>query len=123
MKVSSTKTLGLAAISISSQAGYRRQTSLWHIRLHGYTVLEAKMQQEEIYARLTAVMRDVFDDDTLVATPEMTASDVKDWDSASHITLVVAVEQEFGIKFKTAELEDLKTVGQLVEHIARKTAK
>lgn len=81
------------------------------------------MQQEEIYSRLTAVMRDVFDDDTLVATPEMTASDVKDWDSASHITLVVAVEQEFGIKFKTAELEDLKTVGQLVEHIARKTAK
>jgi acyl carrier protein len=80
------------------------------------------MQQEEIYKRLTAIFRDVFDDDTLVATPELTAADVKDWDSVNHITLVVSIEQEFGIKFKTAELEKMKNVGQMVEQIEKKMA-
>jgi acyl carrier protein len=80
------------------------------------------MQQEEIYARLTKILRDVFDDETLVATPELTANDVMDWDSVSHITLVVAIEQEFGIKFKTAELEKMKNVAHMVEQIEKKLA-
>jgi acyl carrier protein len=80
------------------------------------------MQQQEIYDRLTVILRDVFDDDTLVATPELTAHDVKDWDSVSHITLIVAVEERFGIKFKTAEVEKMKDVGQMVERIETKLA-
>jgi acyl carrier protein len=78
------------------------------------------MQQQEIYARLTKIFRDVFDDESLVAVPEMTAADVEEWDSVNHITLVVAIEEEFGIKFKTAELEKMKNVGQMVEGIERK---
>lgn len=78
------------------------------------------MQQQEIYARLTKIFRDVFDDESLVAAPEMTAADVEEWDSVNHITLVVAIEEEFGIKFKTAELEKMKNVGQMVEGIERK---
>jgi acyl carrier protein len=80
------------------------------------------VQQQEIYARLTGIMRDVFDDETVVATPYLTADDVKDWDSVSHITLIVAVEESFGIKFKTAELEKMKDVGQMVQLIEAKTA-
>jgi acyl carrier protein len=80
------------------------------------------MTQQEIYPRLTKIMRDVFDDDNLVATPELTANDVEGWDSVNHITLVVAVEEAFGIKFKSAELEKMKNVGQLVEQIEKKTA-
>ena len=78
------------------------------------------MQQQEIYTRLTKIIRDVFDDESLVAMPEMTAADVAEWDSVNHITLVVAIEEEFGIKFKTAELEKMKNVGQMVEGIERK---
>ena len=80
------------------------------------------MQKEEIYKRLTTILKDVFDDDTLVATTELTAHDVKDWDSVSHITLIVAVEERFGIKFKTAEIEKMKDVGQMVEQIEKKVA-
>jgi acyl carrier protein len=80
------------------------------------------MTQQDIYPRLTKIMRDVFDDDNLVATPELTANDVEGWDSVNHITLVVAVEEAFGIKFKSAELEKMKNVGQLVEQIEKKTA-
>ena len=80
------------------------------------------MTQQEIYPRLTQIMRDVFDDDNLVATPELTAHDVKEWDSVNHVTLVVAIEEAFGIKFKSAELEKMKNVGQLVEQIQNKTS-
>jgi acyl carrier protein len=80
------------------------------------------MTQQEIYPRLTKIMRDVLDDDNLVVTPELTANDVEGWDSVNHITLVVAIEEAFGIKFKSAELEKMKNVGQLVDQIEKKTS-
>jgi acyl carrier protein len=80
------------------------------------------MQQAAIYEKLTGIMRDVFDDEALVATPEMTAAEVKEWDSVNHINLIVAVEEAFGIRFKSAELERMKNVGQMVDEIAKKTA-
>jgi acyl carrier protein len=80
------------------------------------------MTQQEIYPRLTRIMRDVLDDDSLVLTPETTAHDVKEWDSVNHVTLIVAIEEAFGIKFKSAELEKMKNVGQLVEQIQKKTS-
>ena len=80
------------------------------------------MQTEAIYAELTPVARDLFDDDDLVLTPELTAAEVPEWDSFNHINLIVAVESKFKIKFQTAELETLQTVGHLVALIQSKLA-
>lgn len=66
-------------------------------------------------------MVDVFDDDDLVITPETTADDVEEWDSLSHIRLIVAVERAFGIKFANAEIESLENVGDLIDAIDKKT--
>jgi acyl carrier protein len=52
----------------------------------------------------------------------MTADDVPGWDSFNHINLIVAVEERFGIKFKTAELESLRNVAHLTEIILTKTS-
>lgn len=80
------------------------------------------MQLPEIYDQLTAIFHDIFDDDTLVLTPELTASDVPEWDSFNHINLIVAIEHRFKIKFQTAELEQLHSVGHLVSLIQTKLA-
>ena len=80
------------------------------------------MQLDDIYAQLTTVFHDLFDDDTLVLTPELTAAHVPEWDSFNHINLIVAVEQRFKIKFQTAELEALHTVGHLADLIQTKLA-
>jgi acyl carrier protein len=80
------------------------------------------MQSQDIYAQLTTIFRDLFDDDTLVLTPGLTAADVPEWDSFNHINLIVAIESRFGIKFQTAELESLHTVGHLVDLIGKKLA-
>lgn len=78
------------------------------------------MHEEQIYAELTDVFRDVMDDETIVLRPDLTADDVEEWDSFNHINLIVATEQRFGIKFQTAELESMQNVGHLVEIIRRK---
>jgi acyl carrier protein len=71
-------------------------------------------QREALKERLTAVFRDVFDDDALELFDEMTAADVEDWDSLSHITLVVACEREFGLRLTPAEVGHLANVGAML---------
>jgi acyl carrier protein len=80
------------------------------------------MQTEAIYTQLTAIFHDIFDDDTLVLSPELTAPEVPEWDSFNHINLIVAIESHFKIKFQTAELEALHTVGHLADLVAAKLA-
>jgi acyl carrier protein len=74
----------------------------------------------EILERLTAIFRDILDDDDIELTPETTAADIKDWDSANHINIVVSVEMRFGIKISNAQVEQLKNVGDFVALIAQK---
>ena len=75
-----------------------------------------------IYAGLKQIFHEVFDDDTLVITPELTAADVAEWDSLSHIRLMLAVERSFKIRFSAAQTASLQNVGQLAELIRAKTA-
>ena len=81
------------------------------------------MEKEEIYERLNSVFRDVFDDESIVVKPETTANDIEDWDSLEHINLVVAVEQEFGMKFNMNEVTTMKNVGDMVEIIISRMSK
>lgn len=78
------------------------------------------MSETEIYEKLTGIFRDVFDDDDLVPTPEMVAADVEEWDSLSHIRLMLSVEKAFGLRFSTVEVGSLKQVGDLVTLIQTK---
>ncbi len=78
------------------------------------------MTSTNTLSTVNEIMIDVFDLDDLEATPETTAADVEEWDSLSHIRLVVAIERKFGFKFKNSEIEGLKTVGDLVNLIDTK---
>jgi acyl carrier protein len=78
------------------------------------------MDGSQIYSRLTDIFRDVFDDESLEATPELTASDVDGWDSLTHIRLLLTIEKAFNIKFSTAEIGKLQNVGDLARLIAAK---
>ena len=78
------------------------------------------MGTTDVYGQLTEIFREVFDDDSIVLTPQTTAADIRDWDSAAHVNLVVAIESRMKIRFKTFELESLHNVGHLVELIQAK---
>ena len=80
------------------------------------------MGSNDVYGQLTEIFREVFDDDSIVLTPATTAADIRDWDSAAHVNLVVAIETRMKIRFKTFELESLHNVGHLADLIQTKLA-
>lgn len=75
------------------------------------------MGREELFDRINAVFRDVFDDETLIVNDQTTADDIEDWDSLEHINLVSAIEKEFGIKFSMAQVVTMKNVGEMADII------
>jgi acyl carrier protein len=79
------------------------------------------MDKEHIYTRLTLIFEDVFDEDSINVTPELTAKDVDGWDSLTHIRLMLTVEKAFKIKFSTSEIGKLENVGDLVALIEART--
>lgn len=82
------------------------------------------MDRNDIIDRIRLIMSDVFDVDLEAGeiTEATTAKDIEEWDSLSHIRLVVSVERKFGVKFSNSEIESLKTVGDLVSLLQAKTS-
>ncbi len=77
------------------------------------------MDMQDVIRQLNVVFGEVFDDDSLVIGPATTAEAIDEWDSLGHITLMLAVEKSFKIRFTTAEIAETKKPGQNVGSFAR----
>lgn len=73
------------------------------------------MNREQVFAKLTEVFRDVFDDEDIVLTDRTSANDIEDWDSLEHINLIAAVEKAFRMRFTMREVSGMKNVGEMVD--------
>ncbi len=71
------------------------------------------MPTTPVYEQLTEIFREVFDDDSIVLSPNTTAADIDGWDSVGHVSLILAIESRMKMKFKTSEIESLHNVGEL----------
>jgi acyl carrier protein len=80
------------------------------------------MTSADAYEKLTEIFREVFGNDDIVLRPETSAADIEGWDSFTHLNLIVATETRFGIRFRTSEIEDLQSVGDLVGAIVTRAA-
>ena len=76
------------------------------------------MTRQEIFAKLSEVFSDVFDEDITV-TENTTAADIEDWDSLAHITLIAEVEDAFDIKFSMKEVLGMQNVGEMADIIEK----
>ena len=81
------------------------------------------MTRDQAFDRLELVFRDVFDDDSIVLYEDTTADDIDDWDSIEHITLIAAVEKEFGMRFSMGEVSGMKDVGEMVTILTQRATK
>ena len=77
------------------------------------------MEKQGIFEAVQDIFRDNFDDEELVITRETCADDIEDWDSLEQINLLTAIEKKFNIKFKLADVRNLKNVGDLLDLVAR----
>lgn len=78
------------------------------------------MNKNEILAKVQDVFQDILDNEDIELTFDTTADDVEEWDSLSHVQLVVAVEKEFGVKFTSKEIMSWSNVGEMIDCISNK---
>ena len=77
------------------------------------------MKQTEVIAKLQAIFDTVFLE-PVVLTPVLSAKDVPEWDSLMHISLMVAVEKAFGVRFRMGEVESTNNVGEFANLIIKR---
>ena len=79
------------------------------------------MERQEIFEKLNEIFEDVLDlDETLNLTDTTSADDIEEWDSLSHIQLIVAIEKEFKLKFTSLEIMKWNNVGEMVDSMIQK---
>ena len=76
------------------------------------------MTVQEAMERLTPVFRDVFDDESIELSEEMTAADIEEWDSVEYFNLISEIERVFGMRFTMREVSGMRNVGELAEIVA-----
>jgi len=78
------------------------------------------MERTQIMLEVQAIFRDVLDNEGIVLADTTTADDIEEWDSLTHIQLIVAIEKHFKIKFTSIEILSWQHVGEMVDCINQK---
>lgn len=78
------------------------------------------MSRGEVFTKLNKIFRNNFDDESIELTDYTSSADIEDWDSLEQINLVVAIQEDFQIKFNIEEVNDIKNVGEMVDLILGK---
>jgi acyl carrier protein len=78
------------------------------------------MNRAEILVVVTSVFREILGDETIVLGEKTTAADVANWDSLTHVQLVVAVERRLRVRFGSREIQRWSNVGEMLDSIAAK---
>ena len=78
------------------------------------------MTREEVFETLNELFRNNFDDDAITLSDETSSEDIEDWDSLTHMQLIVEIEKKYGIKFTTAEIKKAANVGEFIDIIKEK---
>jgi acyl carrier protein len=79
------------------------------------------MELKEIIEQINIIIVELFDNKTIVIQEETQASDIEDWDSLTHISVITAIEKHFNIRFDLNELLTFNNIGDLCRYILKKT--
>lgn len=73
-----------------------------------------------VHQRVQRVFREIFDDDAMEVSDETSAKSVPAWDSLAHVRLIIALEEEFDVKFTTREVVQMACLGDLKKALVSK---
>ena len=77
------------------------------------------MNKTEVIAQLQSIFDTVFLE-PVVLTPVVSAKDVPEWDSLTHISLMLSVEKAFNVRFRVGEVENTKNIGEFADLILKR---
>lgn len=78
------------------------------------------MDKKEVFKKLEIIFADVFANDEIMLNEDTNANDIEGWDSLTHITILEAVQDEYGVKFNLDEIIEMKNVGDMINAILNK---
>jgi acyl carrier protein len=78
------------------------------------------MDRKDLLLQVTNILIEVFENKNLTIDEATQATDVEEWDSLTHIMLIVAIEKHFKIRFSSREIQGWVNVGEMLNSIAVK---
>ncbi len=76
-----------------------------------------------VFERVQAISADVFQVPASHINADSSPETLESWDSAQHLNLVLALEQQFGVQFEPEEMQKMTTVGAVVELVDARMGK
>ncbi|MBU4273953.1 MAG: acyl carrier protein [Planctomycetes bacterium] len=73
-----------------------------------------------VIERLAAIFDKVFGVEADEFSPDLTPEDVLRWDSLGHMTLIMDLEDEFGVHFEVDEITEMTSAGRIIEILQAK---
>jgi len=74
----------------------------------------------QLLEELRTVAADIFAVAPSQINADSTPESVDNWDSISHVSLVVAIEEQYGVSFHPDEIVDMLSLGKIAELLAAK---
>lgn len=78
------------------------------------------MDKIEMLSRIQEIFCDILDNEDIVLKEDTKSEDIDEWDSLSHIQLIVAIEKAFSVKFTSSEIVSWSNVGEMIDCIQTK---
>ena len=78
------------------------------------------MEREQMLKQINDIFIDTLDNPSIIISESTTADDVEEWDSLSHILLIVAIEKHFKIRFTSQQIQSWNNVSEMLDCIYQK---
>lgn len=80
--------------------------------------MQSSRSEAEILREIEPLVRDIFDEYEGPVTGETSAADIEQWDSLANVQFIVLLEQTFGMRFSTSQIENAANLGELARMIS-----
>lgn len=80
------------------------------------------MDRAIVLQSIADVFEDVMDVDPATISETSTGNDIEEWDSLSHVRLMIAIERKFAVRFSNAEIEAMESVRDAIDLVLKKTS-